>query len=299
MNCFAVIYKPAGLSSSDVVIKCRNALSRALGSKIKCGHTGTLDPAAEGVLVLGFGKLTKLFDYVQKQRKRYSAYFTFGKETDTFDREGTLVKENDFYPDIKDVRKAVKTFEGEIEQTPPAYSAVNVNGVRAYKLARKGEEVRLAAKKITVYSIRIFSEYCDEFGRTAEVGVDIECSSGTYIRSICRDLAEKVGAIAYMSSLKRTACAGFTDSDAVPLDKFLGDPLNNVIEEKDALSKLFAFVDVDAETAKKLKYGQTVAFDCGKDDTDKFVATCDGEILGICAADGGYIKLETHLWNTI
>ena len=94
MNCVAVIYKPAGLSSNDVVIKCRNALSKSLGKKIKCGHTGTLDPAAEGVLVLGFGKLTKLFDYVQKERKRYSAFFTFGKETDTFDREGAVVAEN-------------------------------------------------------------------------------------------------------------------------------------------------------------------------------------------------------------
>ena len=161
MNCVAVIYKPAGLSSSDVVIKCRNALSKSLGKKIKCGHTGTLDPAAEGVLVLGFGKLTKLFDYVQKERKRYSAFFTFGKETDTFDREGAVVAENDFYPDIRDVRKAVKTFIGETEQIPPAYSAVNVNGVRAYKLARKGEEVRIAAKKVTIYSINIFSEYCE------------------------------------------------------------------------------------------------------------------------------------------
>ena len=299
MNCVAVIYKPAGLSSSDVVIKCRNALSKALGRKIKCGHTGTLDPAAEGVLVLGFGKLTKLFDYVQKERKRYSAYFTFGKETDTFDREGVVVKENDFYPDIKEIKKALKTFEGETEQIPPAYSAVNVNGVRAYKLARKGEEVALPAKKITIYSIGIFSEYCDEYGRTAEIGLDIECSSGTYIRSICRDLAKIVGAIAYMSSLKRTACAGFTEKDAVPLDKFLRDPLNNVTEEKDALLKLFEFAGVDGETAKRLKYGQTVNFDRGNVKNKKFVATCDGEILGICAADGGYIKLETHLWNSL
>lgn len=116
MNCVAVIYKPAGLSSSEVVIKCRNALSKSLGQKIKCGHTGTLDPAAEGVLVLGFGKLTKLFDYVQKGRKRYSAFFTFGKETDTFDREGAVVAENDFYPDILNVRKAVKTFIGETDR---------------------------------------------------------------------------------------------------------------------------------------------------------------------------------------
>ena len=296
MNCVAVIYKPAGLSSSDVVIKCRNALSKSLGQKIKCGHTGTLDPAAEGVLVLGFGKLTKLFDYVQKERKRYSAFFTFGKETDTFDREGSVVDENDFYPDILNVRKAVKTFIGETEQIPPAYSAVNVNGVRAYKLARKGEEVRIDAKKVTIYSINIFSEYCDEFGRTAEIGLDIECGSGTYIRSICRDLAEKVGAIAYMSSLKRTACGGFTEEDAVSLDAFLSDPAACVISEKDALSKLFSFIETDKETAKRLKYGQTVAFNS---DLNEFVATCDGEILGICASEGGYIKLETHLWNTL
>ena len=171
-----------------------------------------------------------------------------------------------------------------------------MNGVRAYKLARKGEEVRIAAKKVTIYSINIFSEYCDEFGRTAEIGLDIECGSGTYIRSICRDLAEKVGAIAYMSSLKRTACGGFTEEDAVSLDAFLSDPAACVISEKDALSKLFSFIETDMESAKRLKYGQTVAFDC---DLKEFVATCDGEILGICASEGGYIKLETHLWNTL
>ena len=292
MNFAAVIYKPRGMSSSDVVIKCRNAVSKALGRKIKCGHTGTLDPAAEGVLVLGFEKLTRLFDYVQQGKKTYIATFEFGKSTDTLDAEGTVTGENCDYPYMQDVNKALKTFIGEIDQVPPAYSAVNVNGVRAYKLARKGEEVEIAPKKVKIYSLRPIYEYKDGFDRVAELRLEIVCGSGTYIRSICRDLAEKLDVLAYMSALERTGCAGFSKDEAVSLEDFLADPLAHTVSDDEVLKRFFPFLDADEVMARKLKNGMTVA--CAADD-GKFVVRHDGNVIGIGAAKDGYIKLETHL----
>ena len=292
MNFAAVIYKPRGMSSSDVVIKCRNAVSKALGRKIKCGHTGTLDPAAEGVLVLGFEKLTRLFDYVQQGKKTYIATFEFGKSTDTLDAEGTVTGENCDYPYMQDVNKALKTFIGEIDQVPPAYSAVNVNGVRAYKLARKGEEVEIAPKKVKIYSLRPIYEYKDGFDRVAELRLEIVCGSGTYIRSICRDLAEKLDVLAYMSALERTGCAGFSKDEAVSLEDFLADPLAHTVSDDEVLKRFFPFFDADEVMARKLKNGMTVA--CAADD-GKFVVRHDGNVIGIGAAKDGYIKLETHL----
>ena len=292
MNFAAVIYKPRGMSSSDVVIKCRNAVSKALGRKIKCGHTGTLDPAAEGVLVLGFEKLTRLFDYVQQGKKTYIATFEFGKSTDTLDAEGTVTGENCDYPYMQDVNKALKTFIGEIDQVPPAYSAVNVNGVRAYKLARKGEKVEITPKKVKIYSLRPIYEYKDGFDRVAELRLEIVCGSGTYIRSICRDLAEKLDVLAYMSALERTGCAGFSKDEAVSLEDFLADPLAHTVSDDEVLKRFFPFFDADEVMARKLKNGMTVA--CAADD-GKFVVRHDGNVIGIGAAKDGYIKLETHL----
>ncbi len=292
MNFAAVIYKPRGMSSSDVVIKCRNAVSKALGRKIKCGHTGTLDPAAEGVLVLGFEKLTRLFDYVQQGKKTYIATFEFGKSTDTLDAEGTVTGENCDYPYMQDVNKALKTFIGEIDQVPPAYSAVNVNGVRAYKLARKGKKVEIAPKKVKIYSLRPIYEYKDGFDRVAELRLEIVCGSGTYIRSICRDLAEKLDVLAYMSALERTGCAGFSKDEAVSLEDFLADPLAHTVSDDEVLKRFFPFLDADEVMARKLKNGMTVA--CAADD-GKFVVRHDGNVIGIGAAKDGYIKLETHL----
>lgn len=292
MNFAAVISKPRGMSSSDVVIKCRNAVSRALGHKVKCGHTGTLDPAAEGVLVLGFEKLTRLFDYVQQGKKTYVATFVFGRSTDTYDAEGQVTGENDDRPYMCDVKKALGSFIGETEQVPPAYSAVNVNGVRAYKLARKGEEVTIAPKKVTIYSIKPVYECKDGSDRVEELKLEIVCGSGTYIRSICRDLAEKLGVLAYMSALVRTGCAGFTQDEAVPLGDFLADPCAHTVSDEEVLKRFFPFFAADGECARKLKNGMTVSAAL---DDGKYAVTCDGAIIGIGAVREGYIKLETHL----
>lgn len=295
MNFAIAIDKPLGLSSSDVVIKCRNALSRAVGVKIKCGHMGTLDPAAEGVLVLGFGKATKLFDYMQNGKKTYVAEFTFGKTTDTLDREGVVTEENGKLPDKDLLEKTVKEFTGEIMQVPPKYSAVNVNGVRAYKLARNGKEVDIPAKKVNVYDIKI-SDVEENEGKVKRVILEIQCGSGTYIRSLCRDIAEELGCLSYMSALRRTSCAGYSECDAVKMQDFISDPASYIKKEDEILSKLFEVKETDPDTAKRLKYGQSVKTEfCD----GRYGLVCEDGILGVALVKDGYIKLETHLWNTI
>lgn len=296
MNFALAIDKPLGLSSSDVVIKCRNALSKAVGSKVKCGHMGTLDPAADGVLVLGFGKATKLFDYMQGGKKVYKAVFTFGKTTDTLDREGVVLDENRILPDVKALKSVLDDFIGEIDQVPPAYSAVNVNGVRAYKLARKGADVNLSAKKVVIYALNILNVDADAEEKVRSVKLEIVCGSGTYIRSLCRDIAEKLGTISYMSALRRTACAGYSEADAVEMDKFISDPLSYVRPDREIVEKLFEMIQVDEETSKRLRFGQSIKTQLKEGRTG---VECGEELLGVALVKDGCIKLETHLWNTI
>ena len=295
MNFAVAIYKPEGISSSDVVIKCRNAFSKAVGQKIKCGHMGTLDPAADGVLVLGFGKATKLFDYVQGCKKVYKAEFTFGKTTDTLDREGIVTAEDGKLPTETELKEVLPSFIGEISQVPPEYSAVNVNGVRAYKLARKGAEVKLDAKTVNIYEIKLLN--CVSSGNDVlSAEIEIVCGSGTYIRSLCRDIANKLGCLAYMSALTRTECAGYTLNDAADMKEFISAPEKFVRPELEIIEKLFTPADVDMDTAKRLKYGQSVA--CAYAD-GIYGITCGGEILGVGKIKDGTVRLETHLWNTI
>lgn len=294
MNFAVAIYKPEGISSSDVVIKCRNAFSKAVGKKTKCGHMGTLDPAADGVLVLGFGKATKLFDYVQACKKVYKAEFTFGKTTDTLDREGVVTEEDGKLPTEKELNEVLPSFTGEISQVPPEYSAVNVNGVRAYKLARKGAEVKLEAKKVTIYDIKPLN--CVNCGNgVLSAEIEIVCGSGTYIRSLCRDIAKKLGCLAYMSALTRTACAGYCLKDSIDINDFISEPIKYMRPENEIVEKLFKTLDVDFETAKRLKFGQSVRYACNN---GRYGVTCSGEILGVAVVKDDIIKLETHLWNT-
>lgn len=296
MNFALAVYKPTGLSSSDVVIKCRNALSAAAGGKIRCGHMGTLDPAAEGVLVLGFGKAAKLFDHIQNCKKTYRATFTFGSTTDTLDREGEITESDGRLPDEKALNDVLPLFVGEINQVPPAYSALNVNGVRAYKLARKGENVTLAPRQVKIYSLKTVGTVISADGKIASADVEIVCGSGTYIRSLCRDVAEKAGVLAYMSSLVRTECAGYTITEAVPLQDFLSDPLSHVRKDSEILEKLFPTAVFSPDTAKRLKFGQTVPTQLSD---GRYGAFSGDETLGVALVKDGYVKLETHLWNTI
>lgn len=256
MNGFAIIDKPSGITSSDVVIKCRNSLSKAVGCKIKCGHMGTLDPMASGILIVAFGKATRLFDYMLAKVKKYTATFVFGEERDTVDATGNVVKCTQL-PKYSEITDFLPNLIGEIMQTPPKFSAVNVNGRRAYDLARAGKDFEISAKKVNIFAIEILDKVLS--GQLCcQLKVSVSCGGGTYIRSICADLAESCESSAYMSELVRDGCAGFDLSDAVSLEQFMAKPLDNVRDIGELLSQIAPIVDIDGEQYAKLKNGVAV-----------------------------------------
>jgi tRNA pseudouridine55 synthase len=199
--------KPPGTSSRRVV----DAVARALAMKT-VGHAGTLDPLARGVVVVCVGHATKLVDFLHELPKHYSATFLLGRSSPSDDLETPVVLEQDpVRPDRAAVESAAAGFRGEILQRPCDYSAVHVDGKRAYRLARKGREIALPEKRVRIDRLEI-TEY--DWPRLA---VDVVCSSGTFIRAIGRDLAAALGTAAVMESLVRTAVGGFGIADAVPL----------------------------------------------------------------------------------
>ncbi len=199
-----VVDKPAGWTSHDVVGKTRNLL------KVKVGHTGTLDPMATGVLVLLVGNATKLAPLFGDDRKRYRAEVTFGTATDTYDRTGAVIAIGDPSAVSMDtLTGALDRFRGEFEQVPPMYAAVKIGGRKLYDMARRGVTVERSARRVTVHRLE-----ADLAGYPVIV-LDIECSKGTYVRSIAHDLGMAAGCPAHLSGLRRTAAGGYTLDDAL------------------------------------------------------------------------------------
>ena len=212
MDGIILIDKPANISSFSVVSKIRHAL----GIK-KCGHAGTLDPFATGLLPILIGKATKLSDIFLNSNKRYIAKIKFGYQTDSLDPTGKEIFRNDFIPKKEDFLNALSSFVGEIEQIPPMFSAIKVGGVRLYKLARQEKEVKIPSRRVNIFSLDLLN-YDYENG-TAEI--EVFCSKGTYIRTLCFDIASSLGAVATTENLMRCACHGFDIKDAIPLEKAL------------------------------------------------------------------------------
>jgi len=206
---FLNVYKPKDMTSHDVVAVLRRV------TKVKqIGHTGTLDPFAQGVLPICIGKATRLIEYLDDE-KEYLAEISFGKSTDTYDLDGQTVSESDLKITQKDVLEGLKSFEGEISQIPPIYSAIKVNGKKLYEYARKGEEVVIEPRTVTIEKIEL--KNFDAEGQKAEVL--IKCSKGTYIRSIAHDLGQNLKTGAYLSKLIRTQAGKFFVESAIHLDE--------------------------------------------------------------------------------
>ena len=203
------VYKEPGFTSHDVVAKLRGILKQK-----KIGHMGTLDPLAEGVLPIAIGKATRMFDYFLEKKKTYIAQFTFGKTTDTLDAEGKITETCDYIPSKKQIVDALPHLIGRITQIPPQYSAKMVNGRCAYDFARIGQTVELKPKEIEIYKIELLHQLSDNVYE-----FEIECSGGTYIRSIARDMAELLNSKAYMSKLIRTKSGRFEIEKSYTLNK--------------------------------------------------------------------------------
>jgi len=246
------INKPTGWTSFDVVNKIKFTLRQLYGKNMpKVGHLGTLDPMATGVLLVTVGSATKLFDLMQQKHKTYIAEFIFGKETDTLDITGSIISESAKIPTENEIKNVLNLFVGEIEQMPPKYSAKLINGKRAYELARNNIEFELKPKKISIFGINFIS-YINNV-----LKLEIECGSGTYIRSIGRDIAYKLGCFATMTSLVRTQIDQFKLENCYDIKQISCDSLdNNTIKINDVLS--LKELSLSNEESGKILNGQTL-----------------------------------------
>lgn len=210
-----LIDKPDQMSSFGVVARVRRVLSEKAGKKVKVGHTGTLDPFATGLLILLVGKGTKRSNEFLKLDKWYEATIRLGAKSTTGDPEGEISVFDVFEPDFEVVKKVVQSFQGKIKQRVPNFSAVKINGQRAYKLAREGKEVEMPVREVEIFQIEIL-DY-----KWPELKIRCHVSSGTYIRTLGEDIGEKLGVSGYLTALRRTEVGRYKVSDAVKLDDFM------------------------------------------------------------------------------
>lgn len=221
MNGILIIDKPKGFSSHDIVAKVRKI------TKEKVGHTGTLDPLATGVLPLLIGKGTLCSKYLINHDKKYKVNLKLGIKTATGDEEGEILEKKEVNKDILDknnVEKVLGSFLGEQEQIPPKYSAIKVNGKKLYEYARKNQEVKIEPRKINIYEINLLEINENDY----EIKFEVKCSKGTYIRSLCEDIAKKMKTVGYMKDLKRIEVGEFKIDQAIPIE----DLTEEVVEEK-------------------------------------------------------------------
>lgn len=251
LNCWLLIDKPIGKTSFFVV----NYLKKILNVK-KIGHGGTLDPLASGMLPIAIGEATKTLNFVMNKPKTYRFTIQFGKSTTTFDQEGDTVESNDIMPTKEQLLKTINNFIGEIEQTPPIFSAIKVNGQRAYDLARKNKDFTLQSRKVTIYDLKL-NDYNYEHKQatfTAKV------SKGTYIRSLGVDIAKSVNAISYVLELRRLSIASFKEKSLLKLDKLYNNcnlALVYAISIEDVLDDILG-IEFNLEEANNILQGKKI-----------------------------------------
>ena len=209
-----LIDKPAGITSFGVVARVRGNLTRTQGKKVKVGHTGTLDPFATGLMILVIGKECKNAGKYTKLDKTYEATIVLGQTSSTGDPEGEIKDVSNSEPAIEEVKASLAKFVGEITQKPPMYSAIKINGQRAYKLARKGEAVEIPERVVNIYSLDLI-EY-----QYPEIKIRTHVSSGTYIRSLAEDVGNDLGVGAYCSQLRRISIDKWSVEEAKSLEEF-------------------------------------------------------------------------------
>ncbi|MFN2388699.1 MAG: tRNA pseudouridine(55) synthase TruB [Actinomycetota bacterium] len=247
MDGVLIVDKPPGMTSHDVV----DAVRARLGTK-RVGHAGTLDPDATGVLILGLGAATRLLSVLQNQPKSYRAAARFGSSTTTQDASGEVVRERAAaHLEESAVSAALARFTGAIEQIPPMVSAVKVGGERLYRKALRGEEVERAARAVTVYRFDLVGFTP---GESPDAVFEIDCSAGTYVRTLVHDLGEALGTGAHLTSLRRTAAGGFDESECVDLERVAPEDVRPLLDAVVALPR----VEVDADQARLVSDGRAL-----------------------------------------
>ncbi len=290
MNGVVCINKRSGMTSSDVVVKVRNALSKATGEKQKAGHFGTLDPDGMGVLVIGIGNSARLFDYTLNKQKTYRACFVFGSETNTLDASGEVVATSDVIPSAAQIKDVLPQMQGKQMQMPPKYSALSVGGVKAYKLARSGKDVELSPREIEIFEIKMNENFLSE--NSNEFEFTIRCSSGTYVRSIARDMAKKLGTLGYMKYIIREQSGTVNISDCITLEEFLNSPIDNV-KSNEIMLKDYEHYELKNQFREKVLNGVRLKIEDLP--TGIFVLTIDGNNFAMAEKVDGCLKIRTRI----
>ena len=285
MQGIVCVNKPQGWTSFDVVKKIKKIFNTS-----KVGHLGTLDPMAEGVLPVAIGKATKLFDYYLQKTKTYIAEFEFGYETDTLDLEGERIASSNVIPTISQINEVLPDFIGKIMQVPPKYSAIKINGRRAYDLARKSVEFTLTAKEIEIFDIKCTKEISN-----TKFEFEINCSAGTYIRSIARDLAVALGSVATMTSLKRIRSGNFVINDCKTIEELEINPNSGLISLETALNDLPVML-LPSHKLQLIKNGVKVRVNIKPENTLSRIYV-ENELLGVGEIVDGQLQLNIRLYE--
>ncbi len=277
-----VIDKPLGLSSNQVVTKVKH-----LTKMSKVGHGGTLDPLASGVLPIACGEATKTSSYILNSNKSYIFHVRFGESRTTLDGEGDVVARSDVRPTLEQLTAVLPQFLGDIQQEPPQYSAIKVGGQRAYKLARRGTEVKMAARSVHVYDIQL-----REVISLDEVAFYVSCGKGLYVRSLARDIAQSVGALGYVSYLRRTEAGSFSINNAISLESLANfchkNKLKTIMKSiEDVLDDILA-IPLNKLEAVSIRHGKSIPVSAS--DTDIVLATEASQAVALGSVSNGMLK---------
>ena len=288
MNGIILIDKPQGWTSHDVVGKLRGILHER-----RIGHSGTLDPLATGLLVVFIGRATRAVEFAEADRKEYIAGLRLGMSTDTQDITGRIISKETDIPDEPEVRIAIERFRGELEQIPPMYSAVKIGGKKLYELARKGESIERKPRHITIFGLEITGRSDNDYI------LDVVCSKGTYIRTLCHDIGAALGCGGCMSSLRRTKSGVFSVDNAYTIAE-IQEAADRGEEEKlllpiDTLFAGYTKLSVDADSEKKLKNGCII--NTSSPDGRFRVYSEDGEFLLLGDVKGGVMKTVKNFFE--
>ena len=279
INGWLILDKPDGVTSTHAVSR----LTRIFNAR-KAGHAGTLDPLASGILPVAFGEATKTVPFVQDGEKAYRFTVRWGAETDSDDSEGAITRTSEERPAPDQIVALLPRFIGTIMQTPPAYSAIKINGERAYDLARDGEEVNLAPRPVTIHALDLVR--ADE----NEAVLEAQCGKGTYVRAIARDLGRLLGCFGHVVALRRTRVGPFTEEDAVSLPELEAEdaqPFDELLSVEAGLSEVTCIV-VDRDGAARLRRGQSLLLRGRDAPIEGFAyAACGGVPVAFGPVEGG------------
>ncbi len=293
LNGWIILDKPLGLGSTAGVSAVKRALREGGYPKVKVGHGGTLDPLATGVLPIALGEATKLAGRMLDSDKVYDFTIQFGTETDGLDAEGLIVAESDIRPSVAQIEAVLAQFIGNISQIPPAYSAIKIDGKRAYDRARAGEMVEMAARNVTIHDLRFVRSFGPDETYSDAVTLRAHVSKGTYIRSLARDVAAALGTVGHVTWLHRLRAGPFTLENAISLDILFETAKRAALEDillpiRTALDDIPALA-LSPEQARLLHHGQVLT---GIAATDGLTLALDGETpLALVEVSGGNVRV--------